>query len=155
MTSILIMIYQLVIKKEKIFNENFEIFSEQIGVMDDGIHTLMKNEKWNVNFNIEWLNKLKNLVTISREELSTIPPEKRIEALQSLLQSKQKSLGELKETLNEKSSSLIDDIDKQIQYYREELVRINSELEKEKNPAKHFFKGWKKGKIETKKAEFD
>jgi predicted P-loop ATPase/GTPase len=149
------MIYQLVIKKEKIFNENFEIFSEQIGVMDDGIYTLMKDEKWNVNFNVEWLNKLKNLVTISREELSTIPPEKRIEALQSLLQSKQKSLGELKETLNEKSSSLIDDINKQIQYYREELVRINSELEKEKNPAKRFFKDWKKGKIENKKAEFD
>jgi chromosome segregation ATPase len=123
--------------------------------MDEGIHSLMRDERWNVDFNIEWLNKLKNLASIKKEELSTIPPEKRIEALQSLLESKQKSLGKLKETVDEKRSSLIEDIDKQIQYYREELVRISAELENEKNPAKRFFKGWRKGKIENKKAEFD
>ena len=149
------MIYQLIIKKEKIFNKDFEIFSEQISEMDEGIHSLMRDERWNVDFNIEWLNKLKNLASIKKEELSTIPPEKRIEALQSLLESKQKSLGKLKETADEKRSSLIEDIDKQIQYYREELVRISAELENEKNPAKRFFKGWRKGKIENKKAEFD
>lgn len=149
------MIYQLIIKKEKIFNKDFEIFSEQISEMDEGIHSLMRDERWNVDINIEWLNKLKNLASIRKEELSTIPPEKRIEALQSLLESKQKSLGELKETVDEKRSSLIEDIDKQIRYYREELVRISAELENEKNPAKRFFKDWRKGKIENKKAEFD
>lgn len=149
------MIYQLIIKKEKIFNSDFKIFSEQIEEMDNGIHSIMKDEKWSVNFNIEWLNKLKNLATISREELSAIPSEKRIEALQSLLQSKQKSLGDLKKIVDEKHASLIDDIDEQIEYYRGELKRINEELGKEKNFAKRFFKDWKKGRIEKKEAEFD
>jgi hypothetical protein len=131
------------------------MFCEQIKEMNDGIHSIIKDEKWAVSINIEWLNKLKNLVTIKREELSTIPPEKRIEALQSLLQSKQKSLGGLKKIVDEKHASIIDDIDEQIRYYRQELTRIHAELENERNPIKRFFKNREKGKIANKKAEFD
>ena len=149
------MIYKLIIEKERIFNKDINIFCKQIEEMDEQIHSIFKDKTWNVNFSVEWLNKLKDIVTINKEELSTIPPEKRIEALQNLLASKHQSLEDLKVRIDDKRSSLINDIDEEIQYYREQLKRINEELEKEKNPAKRFFKGWKKGNIEKKEAEFD
>lgn len=149
------MISELIIEKERIFNKDINIFLNQIKEMDEHIHSILKDKGWTVNFNIEWLNKLKDIVIINKEELSTIPPEKRIEALQYLLASKHQSLEDLKVRADGKHASLIKDIDEQIEYYRGELKRINEELEKEKNPAKRSFKDWKKGRIEKKGAEFD
>lgn len=123
--------------------------------MDDAIHSSLTDKRTTVDFNIEWLNKLRNLVSINKEELSTIPPDKRIEALQNLLKSKQRSLEDLKVKVDDKHASLIDAIDQEIQYYRDQLKELNLQLEKEKNPVKRFFKGWKKGRIEKKEAKFD
>ena len=72
-----------------------------------------------------------------------------------LLESKKNDLATLRGKIDEKHDLLLNDIDEQIRYYRQELERIQEELKSEKNPNKKMFKGWKKGKIEKKSADLD
>jgi hypothetical protein len=147
------LVSKLIIEKNRILSNDYNICSEQIKEMDDHIHSMMTDKKWNINFNVEWSNKLKNIVTINKQELSAIPPEKRIQSLQLLLESKRESLEILKKKVDEKHDSLLKDIDEQIQYYIQELRRINDELKNEKSPVKRFWKDWKKDTIQKKSAK--
>jgi hypothetical protein len=149
------LIYKLTKQQEKIINDYFKNFSEFINTENKQIDSALKDKNSNLQVNISFLNKLKTLVTFNREEISKLPPEDKLDALKHLLESKRNDINALREELDETHKTLLNNIDKQIQYYFKELQRINKELRNVRNPITKVWKNWQKKKVEDREATID